>query len=74
MLSLACKNHKLKPPYGVYIYMETALDCDNPIKAIFDSLGKVITNDKKIQRLEVDKKELKRGKPGTLKVDVWELD
>jgi len=72
----------LEPPYFVYIYLETYLDIDNPLKPILDTLeGPAIQNDKQIRRLLIDKIPRKRGHPsmlqvyvGTMKgVDHWKL-
>lgn len=74
LLSLTCKKIELKPPYRVEIYLETYLDIDNCLKNILDSLGNCIVNDREILELLVHKKKTKRGKPGSVRVLVEELD
>ena len=64
----------LDPPYFVYIYMETYLDIDNPLKPILDTLeGPAIQNDRQIRRLLIDKIPRKRGHPSMIQVYVGSM-
>lgn len=74
-LFLSSKVHsgkKLVPPYALYIYLDTYLDIDNPLKCIIDSIEKAIENDKHIIELHVFKNPIKRGKSGKLLIKIKE--
>jgi Holliday junction resolvase RusA-like endonuclease len=68
ILEWACTGKSIEKPYRVKILLETYLDIDNPLKAILDSLNKIIEDDRYILELIVCKKPLKRGKKGKIKV------
>jgi len=61
-------NHSIKPPYFMWILMETGLDIDNALKPILDGIEHTLSNDKDIHRLFLDKIAFKRGKPGRLSI------
>ena len=74
-LVLRCRMARIQPPYAVTISIATPCDIDNSIKAILDALQAkgVITDDKHVRRLAVDKREVRRGQSGALIVDVDHL-
>ena len=71
-LVLRCRMARIQPPYAVTISIATPCDIDNSIKAILDALQTkgVITDDKHVKRLTIDKADVKRGRPGSLTVEV----
>jgi len=62
LVSLYCRKYKLQGPYEVSITFSGSVDIDNPIKPILDGLqdAEVITDDREIQRLVVNKYPMKR--------------
>lgn len=71
-LTKCCRGVTLKPPYAVSIELSTATDADAPIKAILDALQDkgVIDDDANVLELSVRKKPIKRGRLGSVQVDV----
>ena len=67
-IEMFTKDIKIKKPQRVLIEMETALDIDNAVKPILDSIEKVFGNDKHVQELIINKTPIKRGKAGRLKI------
>jgi len=61
---------KIDPPYSLRINVSTAVDIDNFLKPLIDSLqqARLIDDDKNILRLIIEKKPVKRGELGSLQV------
>ena len=70
ILEWACHGKLMPKPYRVDIYLNMYLDIDNPLKAILDSLGKIIEDDRFIEELHVYKTTSKRGTKGRIQVYV----
>lgn len=71
----ACVNTSIKSPYNISIEMSAYVDIDNCIKVILDALQSkgVIDNDKNVLELLVNKKQIKRGRAGSLAVYVYSI-
>jgi Holliday junction resolvase RusA-like endonuclease len=65
------KRGKIKPNYAITIQCAMYHDIDNIIKPIFDALQKaeIIDNDRNILSVDMFKRQIKKGKPGSL--EVW---
>ena len=65
----------LKENIGIIINVKTYNDIDNCIKIILDCLQdlKVIENDRAVISLAVNKIQIKKGKPDSVEVKVYEL-
>ena len=61
---------KIEPPYSVKINVGTALDIDNFIKVLLDSLqqARLIDDDKNVHRLTINKTPVKKGSANSLQV------
>ena len=70
-----CKPVKIEKPYGVLIHFNMYHDIDAPVQAVLDVLEKkgVIENDRYILELQVFKKPIKRGRLGSVEVQVFSL-
>ena len=75
LISRLAKKKKVKPPYKMKIEMKTALDIDNPVKAIMDGLqlAGVIENDSHVLELQLKKVPAKRNEMNKLKIEVESL-